>query len=33
MKLDKIKKECPAIITIKSDVAVEADAISLYKTS
>jgi len=31
MKLEKIKKEWPAIITIKSDVTVEADAISLYK--
>jgi len=31
VKLDKIKQQYPAIIAIKSDVAIEEDAISLYQ--
>lgn len=31
IKLDKIKQQYPAIIAIKSDIAIEEDAISLYQ--
>lgn len=31
VKLDKIKQQYPAIIAIKSDIAIEEDAISLYQ--